>query len=65
MEGQEQRNYVYFVSFAHPDGFDGVEVFLSEEIRDINIVAGIANDIEENLGIKDVQVLNFVLLRLE
>lgn len=61
----EKRDYVYFISFVYDKGYDSVEVYLSEEIQNIDMIAGIANDIEKNLQINSVQVLNFVLLRVE
>lgn len=64
MENQE-KDKIYFVSYAHSKGFGNVEVKVEDEMVDIDAVQTLALEIAESLGIENVVILNFFVLRVE
>jgi len=57
--------YVYFVSYAHSNGFGSCQITQKKEISSINEVDAIALLIEEDKPGINVCVLFFTLLRTE
>lgn len=57
--------YVYFISYSHATGNGVIEAFVEEEIKNIEIILRISELITEELKLKNVNVINYKLLRKE
>ena len=61
IKDNQNKDYVYFVSYYHSRGFGNTEVVMGSQILSIDQIISIEKLVEENYKLKNVKVKNWIL----
>ena len=57
------KNFCYFVSYSYPNGFGMTKASCSRKIKSYNDILELRDTISNSIGLDDIVILNYQLLR--